>query len=195
MTHLRNLLQALWCAQSITDVALDQSDVYEMPCKTDRSKACGPDEIPGRLLREGLAEPITKLFTTFLESGFLPSDWRRANVTPVFKTGNKHSPSNYCPISLTSLVVKCLECLVHARITEFLDANNKLNCHQHVFRKGHSCQTKLLATTHEWAKSLDRGVSMHVTYLDFSKAFDSVPHQRMLMKLDCMGVRQSSPLD
>ena len=47
LTHLRNLLRALWCAQSITDVALDQSDVYEMRCKIDPSKACGPDEIPG----------------------------------------------------------------------------------------------------------------------------------------------------
>ena len=150
---------------------------------------CKIDEIPGRLLREGapwLAEPITKLFTMSLQSGFLPRDWRRANVTTVFKRGNKHSPSNYHPITLTSVVVKCLERLVHVRITEFLDA---LNCHQHGFRKGHSCQTQLLATAHEWAKSLDRGVSTHVIYLDFSKAFDSVRHQRVLMKLDCMGDR------
>ena len=89
-----------------------------MLCKINPSKACGPDDIP--------VEPITKLFTMSLQSEFLPSDWRQANVTPVFKRGNKHSRSNYRPISLTSLVLKCLECLVHARISEFLDANNKL---------------------------------------------------------------------
>lgn len=111
---------------------------------------------------------------------------KRANVAPVFKRGNKHSPSNYRPVSLTSLVVvKCLEHLVYARISEFLDVNNRLSSCQHGFCRGHSCQTQLLATTHEWAKSLNRGVSTHVIYLDFSKAFDSVPHQRQCLQLDC----------
>ena len=107
----------------------------------------------------------------------------------MFKRGDEHSPSNYRPVSLTSLVVKCLECLVYARLSEFLDMNNKLSSCQHGFRRGHSCPTQLLATTHEWAKSLNKGVSTHVIYLDFAKAIDSVPHQRLLMKLDCMGIR------
>lgn len=107
----------------------------------------------------------------------------------MFKKGNKHSPSNYRPVSLTSLVVKCLERLVYERLSEILDVNNKLSSCQHGFHRGHLCQTQLLATPHEWAKSLNKGVSTHVIYLDFSKAFDSVPHQRLLMKLDCMGIR------
>ena len=162
-------------------------------CKIDPSKAFGPDDIPGRLLKEGapwrLAEPLTQLYNLSLQSGVLPRDWRRANVTPVFKKGDKHSPSNYHPISLTSLVVKCLEHLVHTRILEFLEANNKHSSHQHGFHKGHLCQTQLLGTIHEWARSLDKRLSTHVIYLDFSRAFDSVPHQRLIMKLDCMGIR------
>ena len=164
-------------------------EVYKVLCRIDSSKACGPDEIPGRLLREGapwLAEPISKLYSMSLQSKALPRDWKRANVAQMFKRGNKHSPSNYRPVSLTSLVVKCLEHLVYARLSEFLDVNNRLSSCQHGFRRGHSCQTQLLATTHKWAKSLNRGVSTHVIYLDFSKAFDSVPHQRLLMKLDCI---------
>ena len=148
--------------------------------------------MPGRLLREGapwLAKPITKLFSMSLQLGSLPRDWRRANVAPVFKRGNKHSPSNYRPVSLTSLVVKCLECLVYARLSKFLDVNNKPSGCQHGFHRGHSCQTQLLATTHKWAKPLNKGVSTHVIYLNFPKAFDSVPRQRLLMKLDCMGIR------
>ncbi len=192
LTSRRNLLQASWSTASISDVIIDEDSVSEVLGRIDPSKACGPDEIPGRLLKEGapwLVEPLTKLFNMSLQSGCLPTDWRRANVTPMFKKGNKHSPANYRPISLTSLVVKCLERLVHARIMEFLDVNNKLNRYQHGFRSGHSCQTQLLATTHEWARSLDKRASTHVIYLDFSKAFDSVPHRRLLMKLDCMGVR------
>ena len=192
LAHLRNLVQASWSASSISDVVISEDAVFEVLCKIDPNKACGPDDIPGRLLKVGapwLAEPLTQLFNLSLQSGALPRDWRRANVTPVFKKGDKHSPSNYRPISLTSLVVKCLECLVHTRILEFLEANNKLSGHQHGFHKGHSCQTQLLGTIHEWARSLDKRLSTHVIYLDFSRAFDSVPHQRLIMKLDCMGIR------
>ena len=106
----------------------------------------------------------------------------------MFKKGDKHSPSNYRPIRLTSLVVKCLERLVHTRILELLEANNKLSSHQHGFRKGHSCQTQLLGTIHEWARSLDKRLSTHVVYLDFSGAFDSVPHQRLIKKSSNFGI-------
>ena len=98
---LRSLLWATWSTPSITDIEFDVDEVYKVLCGIDPSKACGPDEIPGRLLREGapwLAEPITKLFSMSLQSGSLPRDWRRANVAPVFKTGNKHSSSNYRPV-------------------------------------------------------------------------------------------------
>ena len=164
-------------------------EVYKVLCKIDLSKACGPDGIPGWLLREGApwpAEPITKLYSMSLQSGPLPRDWRRANVAPVFKKSNKHSLSNYHPASLMSLVVKYLDCLVDARLSEFI----KLSRCQRGFHRGHSCETQLLATTHERAKSLNKGVSTHV---DFSKAFDSAPYQRLLMKLDCMGNQEQSP--
>ncbi len=75
----------------------------------DPIKACGPDEIPGRLLKEGapwLASPLTKL---------LPLDWTSANVTPIFKNVSKHNPKNYRPVSLTCIAIKVLEWLIHER--------------------------------------------------------------------------------
>ena len=89
----------------ILDVLISEEDVYESLCKIDTSKACGPDEVPGHLLREGapwLAGPLTKLFQLSLSQSCLPSDWTSANIT---KKGNKHSLTNYRPISLTCLVV------------------------------------------------------------------------------------------
>ena len=172
LAHLRNLVQASCSTSSIDGVVISEDAAFEI----DLCKACGPDDIPGRLLKEEapwLAEPLIQLYNLSLQSGVLPRDWRRANVTPVFKKGDKHSPSNYRPISLTSLVVKCLERLVHTRILEFLEANNKLSSHQHGFRKGHSCQTQLLGMIHELARSLDNRLSTHVIYLE----------------LDCMGIR------
>jgi len=162
LAHLRNLVQASWSTSSISDVVISEDAVFEVLRRIDPSKTCGPDDIPGLLLKKGapwLAEPLSQLYNLSLQSGVLPRDCRRAKVTPVFKKGDKHSPANYRPISLTSLVVKRLEHLVHTRVLEFLEANNKLSSCQHGFRKGCLCQTQLLGTIHEWARSLDKRLS------------------------------------
>ena len=192
LDRLDQELRATRSADKVKDVVLTEDEVYEELCRIDSSKASGPDEIPGRLLREGapwITKPLLHLFNASLNSGKLPSDWTKANVIPVFKKGNKHSAKNYRPVSLTSLVVKVLERLIQRRIVKFFDDNGKLNTSQHGFRQAHSCQTQLLETIHHWAKSLDSGASSHVIFLDFAKAFDSVAHERLLLKLDHIGVR------
>ena len=192
LNSLRSKLDVSRSNESVEDLPISVHDVFNQLRVIDTTKASGPDVIPGRLLKEGadwLAGPLTKLFNKSIEAGQIPRDWTRANVTPVFKKGNKHSPSNYRPVSLTSLVVKILERLIHSRITDFLDQHHKLSSFQHGFRRGHSCQTQLLATVHEWARSLDNRASTHVIFLDFSKAFDSVPHQKLLLKTENIGVR------
>ena len=176
----------------IEDMLFSEDEVFKALMSIDPSKACGPDCIPGRLLKEGapwLFEPLAALFNQSLKSGQLPSDWTSANVTPVHKKGSKHDPKNYRPVSLTSIVVKIMERLVHGRIVNFLNEHNKLIASQHGFRSGHSCQTQLLETVHQWANTLNKRSSSHVLFLDFSKAFDRVPHRRLLLKLECIGVR------
>ena len=85
----------LMSTSHIDEVVITEEDVYELLCKIDTSKACGPDEIPGQLLKEGaplIAEPLSILFNNSLQFGSLPHDWISANVTPVFKKGDKHLP-------------------------------------------------------------------------------------------------------
>ena len=80
-------MQASWSTSSIDELVISEDAVFEVLCKIDPSKACGPDDIPGCLLKEGapwLAEPLTQLYNLSLQSGVLPRDWRRANNTPVF---------------------------------------------------------------------------------------------------------------
>lgn len=136
-----------------------------------------------------MAEPIAKLFNLSMKTGALPSDWRQANVTPVFKKGSKHQANNYRPISLTSLVVKVMERLIRRDITFFLEQHDKLNDRQHGFRDGRSCQSQLLLSVHDWAEVIDQGASTHVIFLDFAKAFDTVPHRKLLLKLEAMGIQ------
>jgi len=158
--------------EHVENMSFSEDEVYNALCLIDPSKACGPDCIPGRLLKEGapwLSEPLVALFNLSLKTGELPSDWTSANVTPVHKKGSKHCPKNYRPISLTSIVVKIMERMVHRKIMNFLSEHNKLHSSQHGFRSGHLCQTQLLETVHQWANTLDRRSSSHVLFLDFSK--------------------------
>ena len=194
LERLRSEQSMLMSTSHIDEVVITEEDVYEFLCKIDTSKACGPDEIPGQLLKEGaplIAEPLSILFNNSLQFGSLPRDWISANVTPVFKKGDKHLPKNYRPISLTSLVVKLMEKIIYRKRMDFLLENNKLNPYQHGFRQHHSCQTQLIETIHCWANALDRGLTSHIIFLDFAKAFDTVPHQRLILKLEQMGVRGS----
>ncbi len=120
--------------------------------------------------------------------GILPSDWTVANVTPMHKNNDKHSPSNYRPNSLASLVLKIAERIIHNKMSMFLEASGKRNPSRHGFRQKHSCQTQLLETVHQWANTIDTGQSTHAVFIDFSKAFDTVPHERLLLKLEHMGM-------
>ena len=114
-------------------------------------------------------------------------DWKKFNITTIHKKGYKHSrPSNYRPISLTSIVVKTFERMLHHKLSIYLSENNLLSPVQHGFRSKHSCQTQLL---HRWLTTLNNNARAHVIFLDFSKAFDTVPHQRLLIKFENLGIR------
>jgi len=111
-----------------------------------------------------------------------------ANIFALHKKGPKDLAKNYRPISLTSICSKVLEHIVYSSISNFLDDNQILTPHQHGFRSGHSCETQLVLAVNDWAKSLDNGFRTDIAIFDFSKAFDSVPHRRLLLKLDHLGI-------
>ena len=88
-------------------------------------------------------------------------------------------------------MVKTLERLIYNRIFGFIESNNLLSSHQYGFRPGYSCTSQLIHLFHEWAKALDKRLSTDVIFLDFEKAFDSVPHDRLLLKLERFGITGS----
>ena len=115
---------------------------------------------------------------------YTPSDWLQGNAIPIHKKGDPITvPANYRPISLTSVCCKVMEHVIYHSIMSHLEQNNILNPLQHGFRSGHSCITHLLTMIEELAKSLDDRKQVDVLFLDFAKAFDTVPHQRMFLKL------------
>ena len=97
-----------------------------------------------------------------------------ANVVPVYKRGDKHDPSNYRLISLTSVVVKTMERIIHSQLTTTLQPNKLIQNHQYGFRECHSTTYLLLEATHDWAMSLEARRSCHCLFLDFAKAFATI---------------------
>lgn len=178
-------------ANYVSDVFFTPEDVRKLLLKINPNKAMGPDDIHPRVLKE-LADciyfPLFCIFRMSLDSGVVPEMWKLANVTPIFKKGDKLTTENYRPVSLTSQVCKLCEKLVRERIVNFFESNNIFCNEQHGFRKGRSCLTNLLTTLEDWTFLYDNGLPFDALYLDFRKAFDSVPHVRLSYKLHKYGV-------
>ncbi|KAK3104735.1 hypothetical protein FSP39_008956 [Pinctada imbricata] len=155
-------------------------------------KATGPDYISARFLKDlakELAPALTFMFQLSLDSGAVPLDWKMAHVVPIFKKGDKSDAANYRPVSLTAICSKVMEHILHSNIMDHLEENSILTPAQHGFRSKRSCETQLIATIQDLARGLSDGCQTDVVLLDFAKAFDKVPHQRLLYKLHYYGVR------
>ena len=159
--------------------------------KMKDNKSPGVDEIPPKLLKEivdQISTPLAKLFNLSLEERIVPSEWKEANITPLFKKGLRKKPVHYRPVSLTSVVCKLFETLIKDHMVEFLVKHKLINTFQHGFVKARSCLTNLLCFLEEITKWADDGSPVEVVYLDFQRAFDKVPHQRLSLKLKAHGI-------
>ena len=166
-------------------ISITSNGIKNLLCNLDPNKAMGPDKISPYILKYCAAEisPILQIiFTQSLNTRELPSDWLKANICPIFKKGNRSSPSNYRPISLTSSCCKVLEHIIFHSIMDHIQLNNILIDNQHGFRPGFSCQTQLISLMEDVSYTLDNQLQTDLILLDFSKAFDTVPHKRLLAK-------------
>ena len=175
-------------------IRIGQAGVLKLLLDIKENKATGPDGIPGNLLKicaHELAPVYTVLFQASLDQGCLPSDWKKANIVPVFKKGNRARVENYRPISLTSVSSKLLEHIIHSMIMDHLERHSCLNENQHGFRQRRSCETQLITTVRDFTLSLNEQGQTDSILLDFSKAFDKVDHDRLLTKLSTLGIGDS----
>jgi hypothetical protein len=130
-------------------------------------------------LAEQIAVPLSVIFNKSLQEGVVPPDWKLANVSPIFKKGNRTSASNYRPISLTSIICRLMESILRDAIVEHLKSNNLIRGSQHGFMPHRSCLTNLLEFLEVVTRLIDEGHSVDLLYLDFARAFDKVPHARL----------------
>ena len=177
--------------QQLTNVTFTCDDVLKLLQGLKPDKSPGPDSIHPHVLKEcahELAYPLFRLFRKSLDEGNIPKDWKSGNVTPIYNKGSRTSVDNYRPVSLTSVICKVMERLLRKPLLDHMFDNDFISDCQHGFIPGRSCTTQLLEVLDKWTDILDSGGALDVIYLDLAKAFDSVPHRRLLLKLQSYGI-------
>ena len=174
------------------EIHVSQSGIEKLLKGLNPHKAAGPDKfkpIVLQTLHKELAPILQLIYQRSLDSGKLPSIWKEANVSPIFKKGDKSDPANYRPISLTCVLCKVLEHVVASSISRHFTEQNILFDLQHGFREKRSCETQLIMLVDELAKNMQAKKQTDLILLDFSKAFDKVAHEKLLLKLHFYGIR------
>ena len=178
-------------SDKLLEIHIELETVQKVLDKFRCDKAAGTDELSSRLLvelKEDICYPVMKIISESLRSGIVPDDWKSANVSPIFKKGNRQRVENYRPVSLTSLIGKACETVIRDAILDHLDRHQLIVDSQHGFRRGGSCLSNLLQFLDAVTGSLDKNNCIDVVYLDFAKAFDKVPHVRLLDKVNKHGI-------
>jgi hypothetical protein len=179
------------CQSNLKEMVFTEEIVKKQLDKLKCDKTPGPDGIHPKVLREMsevLAGPLSILFTRSMTESVLPQGWKQSHVAPIFKKGPKSKTCNYRPVSLTAIICKVMERIVRDSLMDHLIQNSILSSCQHGFIPGRSCVTQLLVIMDMWTQILDDHGTIDVAYLDFAKAFDKVPHERLLVKLKGYGV-------
>ena len=175
------------------DMFITREHVYSKLGQLKLDKSPGVDLIHPRVLyetREAIAYPLFLIYNKTLQSGKLPSDWKLAEVTAIYKKGPKSDTGNYRPVSLTSVCCKIFESFIRDDVMNYLLENNLLSAKQYGFIKGRSTMLQLLQMMDKWTECLEYGGQVDTFYSDFEKAFDKVPHKRLISKLQSYGLNQ-----
>ena len=181
----RNFEEALMTVKITPDVVEKKLNCLKA------NKSPGPDKMHPRVLKtisEAIRLPVSIIYQTSISTRTLPAEWKVGKISAIYKKGNKSVPGNYRPVSLTAILCKVLESIVRDEIIDHFKSNNLFSSKQFGFLSGRSTVLQLLNVLDIWTDILDQGGTLDMIYCDFMKAFDKVPHGRLIYKLQKYGV-------
>ena len=176
--------ELLYITENITEKLL---------CCLDVSKTPEIVEIPSRFLRdraEILAKPISDIINLSIKLSTFPDKCKIAKLKPLFKKGSKTDPKNYRPISLLPLLSKLIEKAIHIQTQEYLDKYGLLYKFQSGFRKKFSTDSCLVQLSDFIINGMDKGLHTGMILIDLKKAFDTLDHDILLEKMECIGFKK-----
>ena len=176
---------------TLSNIDVSVTEVEKLLKNLPPRKASGLDGIQPSVLRNlsaVLAKPLQIIFQLSINQGVFPKAWLQAGVVPIFKKGSRSDPANYRPVSLTSVLCKILEKIVVKHIIQHVKANNFYSKTQHGFTPQRSITTNLLEVLNRWTEALMHDIPVDIIYLDYAKAFDTVPHCRLIKQVETFGI-------
>jgi hypothetical protein len=167
--------------QSMNSVS--KQDILNAIQRMKKSVSRTPDSLPSFYIHKTasqLVKPLYIIFNHSINTGSIPELWKKAIVIPIYKKGKRNLATNYRPISLTSVICRLLERIIHTRIHQHLLENHIISPAQHGFVQRRSTQTQQITFLNKLTTFHDNKTQVEIIYLDFSKAFDKVSHSKLL---------------
>ena len=180
---------------NMTFTDTDSSEILDLILSQDDKKACGYDEINNKIIKKtaNIVAPFLKiLFNASMKQGEFPDCFKLAQITPLFKGGDKADLGCYRPISLLPSISKILEKIIQVRVMNFLTEEKVISEQQFGFRPKFSTEYAILDIYEKLIHNLDNTMSSCAIFLDLAKAFDTVSHDILLQKLEAYGIRGNS---
>ncbi|CAR99189.1 Protein CBG27393 [Caenorhabditis briggsae] len=174
-----------------SDVIFTPENIELLLYKLKGRNNTSPDSIPSIFLKRActpLAIPLCIIFTESYRVGRIPKSWKEAIVMPLHKKGSRSDPLNYRPISLTSNICKIMEKLIRKHLVQYLSENNLLSEKQFGFLNQRSTISQLIAYQNKLVFNSLNGLDTHSVYIDFQRAFDTVPLNKLIHKLETFGI-------
>ena len=173
------------------DVVFTLENIKSKLINLDCNKSMGPDSIPACILKNSadiFAPILLDIFEISYRDGIVPDQMKVANIVPLFKAGDRTICNNYRPVSLTPVIAKVFESIIHENLLKHIENNDIIHSAQHGFLKNHSTNTNLINFWNEVSQLADDVREVSIVYTDIRKAFDSVPHDLLIYKLKQYGI-------